>query len=161
LTVLRSPLFGPLRSPLRSPLALRKGGGGPVVVFADDFSTYANDAALQAVWTQDGTALRTLSSGRMRVENGASTNASTYRSFTTVANTLHTLTIDNPGAANFQYRIGSSAVGQQFGFGTISAGAVAASVSFTPTSSPVFFTVRVLSSTLGAFTLVDNILITR
>jgi len=63
-------------------------------VFSDDFSTYADTAAMLAAgWTASGAGVLTLASGRIRIAVGTNATAPVAsRSFTTVAGKQYTLT---------------------------------------------------------------------
>jgi hypothetical protein len=93
-------------------------------VLVDDFSTYANDAALQAVWAALSGVTQTLDAGRMLITNGAG-GGSVQRAFKTVPGKAYDVTVDlTGGTTSIDCAFGATSGGSELGnTTTVSAGA--------------------------------------
>lgn len=138
--------------------------GRKAIIFADDFSSYADSTALQAAWTgAGGTPLVTLaaSPSRMRVENGAAATSYAYRIIATVPGKTYRLSgnVIAKGANVPRVFVGISANGATLG--TYVATAVGLfTLVFTATTATTFLHASTLSVTTGHFVEVDDLLIT-
>lgn len=138
--------------------------GRKPIIFADDFSSYADSTALQAAWTGGGTTpLVTLAAApsRMRVENGAAATCYAYRIVTTVPGKTYRLTgnVIAKGANVPRVFVGTAPNGATLG--TYIATVVGTfTLVFAATTTTTYLHAATLSSTIGHFIEVDDLLIT-
>ncbi|WP_137387955.1 phage tail tube protein [Rhodoligotrophos defluvii] len=131
------------------------------VVFFDDFSSYADDAALNAAWTADNGAVLTLSSGRMLVTNGLASAGNANRSFTTQPGASYVLRLENVGAGNALFRVGTAANGQQLVSNTVLPPGAFETAPFVATGATAWIGLNTNTAVLSAARLFDNIVVMR
>lgn len=123
----------------------------------DDFSTYADDTALQTIWTASGGTI-SLNAGAMRVIRGAGTSSG-YRTFVTVIGRVYTLKFSITavsGANGASVRVGTGAPNNNNNYSSSTLTVGAYTISFVATGTLTYLSL-LAGSTAGDTADFDNV----
>jgi hypothetical protein len=136
---------------------------GKKVVFFDDFSSYANDAAVQAVWVPVGSSPQVaLSNGGMRATNGGAAVTLAARSFTSVIGARYQVRGICLAKTAASARFGAGTANNLHNLGLMNPVPLGAFVfEFTATTTTTFISSSTNSTTAAQYVEVDDIRVSR
>jgi hypothetical protein len=133
-------------------------------VFDEDYSSYADDAALQAAYTLSANAGLTLSNGAARLENLTASTNWAYRLFTTVVGRMYRVTATKKTASpTLAARVGIATAANATNLGVMQFSAGSAeqtlTIVFTATGTTTYMNLLTNNGTINLFVEFDDIVI--